>query len=253
MDSGSGVTGATNRLLIALPETQRWRLMGALSPVLLEPKTVLFEPGQTIDVVDFPRTCVISLVAPLHDGRIVEVASVGNEGIVGVPVVLRGSLAVRAICSVGGWIDRMQATTFTHEIENDVDLHDVVDDYLRAVFSQLSQAVACNRLHSTPERLARWLLASADRLGTDRLPITHEFLGQLLGASQADVSRSAHNLQAVGLISYRRGRFTILDRSGLEAVACECYAVIKAELDGVIRRAVIHVRGRGTRTPARRD
>src|ERR1700680_4838368 len=185
VDSGSGAPGGTNRLLDALPADQRNRLMAALSHVWLEPRTGLFGPGQRIDVVDFPCTCVVSLITRFHDGSTVEVASVGNEGIVGVPVVLGGSLAVQAICSIGGWIDRMDATTFTREVESDVDLHEVVDDYLRAVFSQLSQAVACNRLHSTTERLARWLLAGADRLGTDELAVTHQLLGDLLGSGEA--------------------------------------------------------------------
>ena len=143
--------------------------MAAASHVRIESNTVLFEAGQRIDVVDFPRTCVVSLITPFDDGSTVEVASVGNEGIVGVPVVLGGSLAVEAICSLGGWIDRIEAIAFTREVERDVDLHEVVNDYLRSVFNQLSQAVACNRLHSTTERLARWLLAGSDRLGTDEL------------------------------------------------------------------------------------
>jgi hypothetical protein len=164
-----------------------------------------------------------------------------------VPVVLGGSLAVEAMCSIGGWIDRIEAATFTREVESDVDLHEVVDDYLRAVFSQLSQAVACNRLHSTTERLARWLLAGADRLGTDELTITHQLLGQLLGSGEATVSRAAQHLQAGGLITSQRGRMTIVDRPGLELVACECYSVIKAELEGVIARAVI--RFAAARTP----
>jgi CRP-like cAMP-binding protein len=221
--------------------------MAALSHVRLEPRRVLFEPGQIIDVVYFPCTCVVSLVTPFHDGSAVEVASVGSEGIVGLPVVLGGSLAVQAICSVGGWIDRMDAFTFTDAVESDIDLREVVNDYLRAVFTQLSQAVACNRLHSTTERLARWLLASGDRLGTDQFAITYKILGRLLGSSEATVSRCAQHLQAGGLINSRRGRITIVDRPGLEAIACECYGVIKTELDGVIERAVSRF---GARTPA---
>lgn len=243
MDSGSGVSGGTNRLLNALPAAQRHRLMAATSHVRLEPKTVLFEPRQHVDVVDFPRTCVVSLVTPFQDGSTVEVASIGNEGIVGVPLSLGGVLAVQAICSVGGWIDRMQATTFIHEVERDADLREVVDDYLRALFNQLSQAVACNRLHSTTERLARWLLASGDRLGTDEIAITNQLLGQLLGSSEATVRRCSVSLHAAGLIISLRGRMVIVDRPGLEAVACECYGTIKAELDGVVRRARIRIRG----------
>jgi Crp-like helix-turn-helix domain len=248
VDSGSGVSGGDNRLLDTLPDAPRNRLKAAVSRVRLEPKTVLFEPGQRIDVVDFPCTCVVSLITPFHDGSTVEVATVGNEGIVGVPVVLGGSLAVEAICSLGGWIDRMDASTFIHEVESDVDLHEVVNDYLASVFNQLSQAVACNRLHSTTERLARWLLAGSDRLGTDEFAITYLLLGRLLGSGEATVSRAAQHLQASRLITTRRGRITIVDRPGLETVACECYAMIKSELDGVIERAV--VRFGGERTPA---
>jgi CRP-like cAMP-binding protein len=247
VNSGSGVSGGTNRLLDSLPDAPRNRLMAAVSHVRLEPNTVLFEAGQRIDVVDFPRTCLVSLITTFDDGSSVEVASVGNEGIVGVPVVLGGSLAVEAICSLGGWIDRIEAIAFTREVERDVDLHEVVNDYLRSVFNQLSQAVACNRLHSTTERLARWLLSGSDRLATDEFAITHQLLGHLLGSGEATVRRAAQHLQAGRLITFRSGRVTITDRPGLEAVACECYAVIKAELDGVIARAVI--RFGGARTP----
>jgi hypothetical protein len=240
VDSGSGVPSGTNRLLDALPAPQRNRLRATLSHAWLEPKTVLFEPGQRIDVVDFPCTCVVSLITRFRDGSTVEVAAVGNEGIVGVPVVLGGSLGVVAMCSIGGWIDRIDAATFTREVASDVDLHELLDDYLQALFNQLSQAVACNRVHSTTERLARWLLAGADRLGgTDELAITQQLLGQLLGSGEATVGRAAQHLQAGGLITSRRGRITIVDRPGLELVACECCSVIRAELEGVVARAMI--------------
>jgi CRP-like cAMP-binding protein len=250
VDGLGGVTGRPNRLLRALPPAQRNRLAGELKRVALAPRTVLFEPGQHIEVVDFPRTCVVSLVTPLHDGRTAEVASVGNEGIVGVPVVIGGSLAVRGICSVGGWVDRMEASTFTREVENDVNLHAVVDDYLRAVFSQLSQAVACNRLHATEERLARWLLASSDHLDADVFTITYALLAQLLGSKRATVGRSAQHLRAAGLISYQRGRITIVDRDGLDAVACECYRAIRTELDGFVQRAAVRFNMQAAPSPA---
>ncbi|MGA8524327.1 MAG: Crp/Fnr family transcriptional regulator [Candidatus Dormiibacterota bacterium] len=237
MDSGAVVSGKINRLLETVPAAQRQRLTAAISTVRLEPRTVLFEPRQHIDVVDFPRTCVVSLVTPFHDGTIVEVAAVGSEGIVGVPLALGGALAVQAICSVGGWSDRMDATTFTHEVESDGDLRKVVDDYVRAVFNQLCQAVACNRLHSTTERLGRWLLACCDRIGTDEVAITKQLLGRLLGSSEATVRGSLLTLHAARLINSHGGRITILDRPGLEARGCECYGVIKMELDGVILRA----------------
>jgi CRP-like cAMP-binding protein len=237
MESASGVASGTNQLLDALPPAERQRLMRSLSPVFLQVKTVLFEPGGTINCVEFPRNCVVSLVTPLGDGAIVEVATVGNEGIVGVPLVLGGSLAVRAVCSVAGWTDRMEASTFRDEVELDDPLGELVRDYVQALFGQISQAAACNRLHSNEERLSRWLLMSHDRVGNDEFAITHEFLGRMLGSRRATVTLSAGILQAAGLIRYHRGRVTIVDRAGLESVACECYGVIERALQGVVQRA----------------
>jgi CRP-like cAMP-binding protein len=244
----SRVTAGTNRLLSALPAVRRDRLMGSLRHVYITPRAILLEPGQAIEVVDFPRDCLVSLVAPLNDGRIVEVASLGNEGIVGVPVVLGGSIAVRAVCSVGGWVDRMAAITFIEAVEHDPDLRDVVDDYLGVLFNQLAQSVACNRLHTTTERLARWLLSADDRLGRDVITITRELLGELLGSSQPAVGRSAERLQQMGLIKNRRGRMTVVNRGGLEAVTCECYGVVRAELNAFTQRSEVRLgRARGAR------
>jgi CRP-like cAMP-binding protein len=237
MESASGVASGTNQLLDALPPAERQRLMRSLRPVFLEVKTVLFEPSGTINAVEFPRNCVVSLVTPLGDGAVVEVATVGNEGIVGVPLVLGGSLAVRAVCSVAGWADRLDASSFLKEVERDGPLRDLVQDYLQALFGQISQAAACNRLHSSEQRLSRWLLMSHDRVGTDEFVITHEFLARMLGSRRATVTLSAGILQAAGLIRYHRGRVSIIDRSGLESVACECYRVIERELEGVVQRA----------------
>ena len=237
MNRESGVAGGTNRLLEALPMAVRQRLTPWLIPVLLESNTVLFEPGQMVEAVEFPRNCVVSLVTPLQDGAVVEVATIANEGIVGVPQVLGGPSAVRAVVSVAGWADRMSASTFRVEVAGAGPLRDLVGDYLPALFGQVAQAAACNRLHSNEERLSRWLLVSHDSVGTDEFAITHEFLAQMLGSRRATVTLSAGILQREGFISYHRGRVTILDRSGLESAACECYGVIERELQGVVQRA----------------
>jgi CRP-like cAMP-binding protein len=226
-----------NQMLRTLPDTDRERIASLLTPVFLAIKTVLFEPGQEIESVYFPLNGVISLVTPLEDGAIVEVATVGNEGTVGVPLVSGGSLAVRAISQVAGWVLRMDARAFLAELDRGGALRDVVSDYLQALFGQISQAAACNRLHSNEERLSRWLLMSHDRVGLDEFGITHEFLGQMLGSRRATVTLSAGILQAAGLIKYHRGQVTIVDRQGLELVSCECYGVIKSELDGVLVKA----------------
>jgi hypothetical protein len=237
VDRGMGDNTGANRLLDALPIGESRRLRRALSPVFLDIETVLFEPGEPITFVDFPRNCVVSLVTPFQGGTSVEVATIGNEGIVGVPMCPGGSLAFRAVSSVAGWVDRMDAARFLDEIKADRHLHELVNDYVRAFFGEIAQAAACNRLHSNEERLSRWLLMSHDRVGTDEFAITHEVLGQILGSRRATVTLSAERLRAAGLISYHRGRVTIIDRGGLEAAACECYRAITTELDGVVRRA----------------
>jgi CRP-like cAMP-binding protein len=231
-------------MLGVLPEAHRARLKPRLTPTFLDIKKVLFEPGKTIDAVYFPLNGVVSLVTPLEDGVIVEVATVGNEGVVGVPLVLGGSLAVRAISQVAGWVLRMDAATFLAEMGRGGPMRDLTDDYVQALFAQISQAAACNRVHTNEERLSRWLLMSHDRVGVDEFGITHEFLGQMLGSRRATVTLSAGILQAAGLIRYHRGQVTIVDRHGLEQVSCECYAVIRAELEGVLAKAA-HRNGNG--------
>ena len=223
-----------NRILDALAASDGHSLLTGLTEVVLGIKTVLFEPGQRIDEVYFPLDGVISLVTPLEDGAIVEVATVGNEGIVGVPVVLGGSLAVRAISQVAGRALRIDTGAFLSEMERRGPFAVLVQRYIQALFGQISQAAACNRLHSNEERLSRWLLMSHDRVGVDEFAITHEFLGQMLGSRRATVTLSAGILQAAGLIRYQRGHVTIIDRVGLEGVSCECYGVIKEELDRVL-------------------
>lgn len=200
-------------------------------------KTVLFEPGQLVDAVYFPLDGVVSLVTPLEDGSIVEVATIGNEGIVGVPLVFGGALAVRAISQVAGRCLTMSADAFLGAIAASPAIARIVQAYVVALFGQISQAAACNRLHTNEERLSRWLLMSHDRVGTDNFVITQEFLAQMLGSRRATVTLSAGILQHAGLIRYHRGHVEIVDRLGLEGAACECYRVIKLELDRVIEPA----------------
>jgi CRP-like cAMP-binding protein len=226
-----------NRILTALPPSDRNDLFNVVRSVSLPVKTVLFEPGTPIEALYFPVGGVISLVTPLHDGAIVEVATIGNEGIVGVPLVPLSGLAVRAISQVAGHSLRMEATAFVSMVERSGAFQSLVDKYTQALFGQISQAAACNRLHSSEERLSRWLLMSHDRVGSDQFMITQEVLGQMLGARRSTVSVSAGILQRAGLIRYVRGHVTIVDRAGLEAVSCECYSVIRSELERVVEPA----------------
>jgi CRP-like cAMP-binding protein len=223
-----------NRLLGALEPAERDRVEAIARPLDLEVKTVLFEPGEPVESVYFPLTGVISLVTPLQDGSIVEVATIGNEGVVGVPLIAGGSLGVRAICQVRGHGLVIPAGAFLEELARNSSLRRIYHRYLPALFGQIAQAAACNRLHTNEERLSRWLLMSHDRVGIDDFAITHEFLGQMLGSRRATVTLSAGILQAAGLVRYHRGRLTVVNREGLEAVSCECYSVIKTELDSVL-------------------
>jgi len=231
---GKVASAGENRILTALPSSERQLLTGLVRTVALPVKTVLFEPGEAINALYFPTDGVISLVTPLLDGAIVEVATIGNEGIVGVPLTPLGGLAVRAISQVAGHSLRLDAGAFLTLVERSNSFRALVDKYTLALFGQISQAAACNRLHSSEERLSRWLLMSHDRVGSDQFMITQEFLGQMLGARRSTVSVSAGILQRAGLIRYVRGHVTIVDRAGLEAVSCECYEVIKAELQRVM-------------------
>jgi CRP-like cAMP-binding protein len=230
-------TNGENRILTALPPSERQQLLKNVTTVTLPVKSVLFDAGGPINAVYFPIDGVISLVTPLQDGAIVEVATIGNEGIVGVPMVPGGGLAVRAISQVAGRSLRMDAGTFLDWFDRSSAFQSLVDSYTQALFSQISQAAACNRLHSNEERLSRWLLMSHDRVGSDEFMITQEFLGQMLGARRATVSVSAGILQRAGLIRYSRGHVTIVDREGLESASCECYGVIEAGLERALRHA----------------
>jgi CRP-like cAMP-binding protein len=232
-----GFWSGENRILAVLPAAERTQLFNVVQNVTLPVKTVLFEPGGAVDAVYFPLNGVISLVTPLQGGAIVEVATIGNEGIVGVPMVPHGGLAVRAISQVAGHSLRMDAPAFLEWTARSRAFHTLIDSYTQALFGQIAQAAACNRLHSSEERLGRWLLMSQDRVGSDEFIITQEFLGQMLGARRSTVSVSAGILQRARLIRYVRGHVTIVDREGLEAVACECYSVIKTELERVVQRA----------------
>ncbi len=230
-----------NRLLGALEPSDRERVEAIARPLDLEVKTVLFEPGKPVESVYFPLNGVISLVTPLEDGSIVEVATIGNEGVVGVPLIAGGSLGVRAICQVRGHGLVIPAGAFLEELARNSSLRRLYDRYVPALFGQIAQAAACNRLHTNEERLSRWLLMSHDRVGVDDFAITHEFLGQMLGSRRATVTLSAGILQAANLIRYHRGRLTVVNREGLEAVSCECYAVIKTVLDSVLTQPLAAV------------
>lgn len=224
-----------NRLLTALPVEEYERLLPKLESVSLPVKQVLYEPNKPIEYVYFVNHGVISLLNIMEDGTIVEIATVGNEGMVGLPVFLGGdTIPCRAFVQLPGDAIRMKADVFKYLVNQGSPLHGLLQRYTQALFNQVAQSAACNRVHSIEERCSRWLLMTRDRVNSDDFPLTQEFLSQMLGVRRPSVSVVAAILQKAGLIRYSRGKITILDRLGLEASACECYAIIKQEFDRLL-------------------
>lgn len=229
-EEGRALTG--NRLLDALPGEELERLRPDLEPVSLGIKDVLIEADGPIGHVWFPVDSVCSVVATMTDGQQVEVGTIGNEGMVGLPVFLgRNSVPLSTFCQVPGEAVKMRSEALRTEVKLGDKLHDLLQRFTEATFIFASQSSACNRLHSVEQRASRWLLHTHDRLGSDEFLLTQEFLAQMLGVRRASVSKVASELQREGLVSYSRGKVTVTDRTGLEGKSCECYAIIREEFD----------------------
>ena len=222
-----------NRLLAALPRKEYNRLLPYWELVPMDFKQVLYVSGKPIEYVYFPNSGIISLLIIMSDRIAAEVGMVGNEGIAGISVFLGiDTTSIKAIVQIPGDAMRMRASDFQAELLDGA-LHNLLQRYTQTLIDQISQSVACNRHHSVEERCCRWLLMCHDRAKSDQFPITHEFLSHMLGVRRASVTVVAGMLQKAGLISYSRGRMTILNRPGLEEVSCECYESIKADFDRV--------------------
>jgi CRP-like cAMP-binding protein len=225
-----------NRLLDALSPEEYQRLLGATTVATFRLKDVLLTPGKTIDTVYFPQGAVISLLTTMDDGSSIEIATIGNEGLVGVPVFL-GAQAMGARdlyqVQVPGHAVAMDAGAFLAAAGRDP-LRGLVQRYAQALFTQVTQQVACNGLHSVEERCSRWMLLTHDRVGSDDFPLTQEFLAQMLGVRRASVTVAAGALQHAGFIRYYRGRVTVINREGLEDASCECYRIIRGEFDRLL-------------------
>ena len=220
--------GPVNRLLAALPAAELDVLRPDLEAVPLTPPGLIHEPDEPIAFVLFPHAGVVSLVRTMEDGGIAEVATVGPEGMVGLPLVLDGDrMAVRAHVQVPGTASRMGADAFRRALGHTPCLRRLLSRYALAFVDDLAGNVACGRMHEAGPRLARWLLATADRVGAESFPLTQEFMAQMLGVSRPTVSIAAGLLQRAGLVTYMRGRITVTDRPGLEAASCECYRVAR--------------------------
>jgi CRP-like cAMP-binding protein len=230
-DDEAGRTAALrstrNIVLRELPPRDLQLVASAAEWVQLAVKDPVWEPNETIEQVHFPETAVISLVTVLDAGSI-EAITIGNDGFVGLPIFHGpGSTVTRAGCQMPGRSWRLTSAEFMKVCGNSAALRRALNRYSQLVIETISQSAACNRIHVIEERCARWLLMSHDRVGSSEIPLTQEFLAQMLGVRRPGVTVAIGILERAGLISHGRGRITVTDRAGLEAASCECYAAIK--------------------------
>ncbi|HSP57795.1 MAG TPA: Crp/Fnr family transcriptional regulator [Halomonas sp.] len=219
----------TNQLLGQLPADERDAFMAACETVELAFGEVLVEPAERVTHVYFPLDGFISLIAILDDENRLEVAMAGREGMMGISLVLGiDESPLRALVQGAGSALRMEAARFQQLLQNSPVLHQRLKHYLYVVMNQFARSAACNHFHQVEARLARWLLMTQDRAGTDRLQLTHEFLAIMLGVRRAGVTLAAIALQTRGLIRYQRGEITVLDRAGLIEASCGCYTADRA-------------------------
>jgi CRP-like cAMP-binding protein len=223
-----------NRILAGLPERESQRLLPHLRFVSLRLKQVLNRPEEPIRYVYFPLDAVVSMVAPLADGKNVEVILVGPEGMLGVRAILEGrSYWYASVVQIEGGCLRMNAKVVQAQFKRAGGFQVGLLQYTGYLLVQTAQLAACNRVHRLRQRLARWLLMTNDRAKHDEFPMTHEFLSDMLGAPRPEVSTAAGALRKSGVIRYERGKMAILDRKALEALACECYQVLRGALEGI--------------------
>jgi CRP-like cAMP-binding protein len=228
-----------NHLLAALPAEDFARLLPDLEGTPMPLGHVLYEPGVPMRHVYFPTTSIVSLLYVMEDGASAEIAVVGNEGVVGVSLFMGGeSTTSRAVVQSEGYAYRLKAQLLKNEFFRAGPMQRLLLRYTQALLTQMAQTAVCNRHHSLDQQFCRWLLLSLDRLSSNELVMTQELIANMLGVRREGVTEAAGNVQRAGLISYNRGRITVLDRPGLEARACECYAVVKKEFDRLLPYAI---------------
>lgn len=217
-----------NQFLSDLPDQDYEQLLPYLEFVSLSQQQILAEVGEPIAYAYFPIEAVVSLLSVMEDGSVVEVAVVSNEGLVGFPIALGTDIAsVQAIVQIPGLAMRMQAARLKAEFDRGGAFQRLLLRQMQAVFIHVAQAAACNRLHRLENQLARWLLTFQDRIDSDELPLTQEFISHMLGTRRAGVTMAINDLRKEGILQCSRGNIKILDRDRLEAKSCECYKRIK--------------------------
>ncbi|HJQ32516.1 MAG TPA: Crp/Fnr family transcriptional regulator [Pyrinomonadaceae bacterium] len=224
-----------NRLLAALPRQEYERLAPHLEPAHLPRGKTIALTGDTLRHAYFPANGMISLLSTSEGGEAIEVAMVGSEGFVGVPVILNaGVTPFWSVVQIQADAVRISAAALNREFDRNERLRDVLLKYSHSLLTQVAQSAVCNRFHTVQERLCRWLLVSRDRAKSDTINLTQESIAQMLGTARTGVTMAAVPLQDAGLIRYRRGKITILDREGLESSACECYSIVRKESGQVL-------------------
>jgi len=229
-------TPKQNHLLAALPTEAYERLAPHLELVALPRGLAVYEPGIALDYAYFPTSSIVSVMCPMEDGPSPEVAIIGNDGVVGIALLMGGATTTntRAVVQSAGHGFRIRAKVLQSAAEDEAPLRHLMLRYAQSLITQMSQAAACNRFHSVDQQVCRLLLMCMDRWASNRLSLTHERMSNLLGVRREGVTGASRNLAAAGLISYRRGCVTVLDRFGLEARVCECYAVVKTEVERLL-------------------
>jgi CRP-like cAMP-binding protein len=224
-----------NHLLDALPASDYERIAAHLELVPLKLGDVLYEPDVKLRYVYFPTTAIVSLLYVMEDGASAEIAIVGNEGILGIALFMGGETTPsRAVVQSAGYAYRLKAQLLKDEFGRFGSFLHLLLRYTQALITQMAQTAVCNRHHSVDQQLCRWLLLSLDRLESSELSMTQELIANMLGVRREGVTEAAGKLQQAGLIHYRRGKITVLDRPGLEARSCECYQVVKTEFDRLL-------------------
>jgi CRP-like cAMP-binding protein len=225
-----GAGASRNQILMRLNREDYERLRPDLQQVSLSIKEEIYEPGRRINHVYFPESGVISIVKQMDDGTAIETGTVGNEGMVGLPVVFGiDTTSSRAFCQVPGQAIRVKAEIVLAERQRGGPFAELMMRYANATMAMLAQSVACNQAHAVEERMSRWLLMTHDRVGEDSFLLTQEFLAQMLGVRRPTVNLAGRALQRAGLIRYTRGKITIVSRKRLEDASCECYFHIRDE------------------------
>ena len=230
-----------NRLLALLPEKDYRRLHRHLERISLTYRQSLYRARRPLGFVYFIETGVGSLVNTMANGEAAEVGTIGNEGVVGLPLLLGDDRAPTSVyVQVPGEGLRMEASVFSAELARSATMRAVMLRYAHALFNQVAQSAACNHFHSLQQRCCRWMLMTHDRMQSDEFLLTQEFLAMMLGVQRTGVSKAAAALQSAGLIRYRRGVVTVLDRPGLRQRSCECYGVSKREFDRLLGDPPVH-------------